>query len=362
MGIEFKLSDRELPASPAFVRFLARALSPAHLASEVWPDQISEQLWHAEAAREQDVGRATEEVMSAERGRAWVARAYSLFVSLLTGDLEPLAELQSRFRFITVTGIPRTGGSYLTAEIYRSLNIEPRTVPGVIAHDSFPEAGPYLLLPGFNSWTSTLKSTAEYLTMVEIFFAGHRPRDGRIVVPKKLTQSVYAGAFFARVFGPQSDHILTVRHPVAACISTYEKSGGLPRGGRFAVRSNIEAWCRRDLEHEGWSATELGAMDYFDVYLRYWEHYHLRLATDLTLVSRPPRVVAYGAAAFTSLAQHYHDLHASGLQAAAFHVADEARRRHTGWIELARAPIDRVAAIWESAGLAFPRDEIDQAM
>jgi hypothetical protein len=362
MGIEFKLSDRELPASPAFIRFLAQTLAPADAEPQAWPDQISEQLWHADPEQEQRVARATEQVMCTDQGRAWVARAYSFFVCLLTADLAPLEEFQARFRFITITGIPRTGGSYLTAEIYRSLNIEPHTVPNTIAHDSFPEAGPYLLVPGFNSWTTTLRSTAEFLTMVEIFFAGQRPRGGRIVVPKKLTQSVYAGAFFQRVFGPQSEHILTVRHPAAACISTYEKSGGLPRGGRFAVRSNIEAWCRRDLEQAGCSAARLDAMDYFDVYLRYWEHYHLRVATEMTLMPPRPRIVAYGAAAFTSLAQHYHELHASGLQAAAFQVADEARRRHPAWIDLARASLDRVAGTWQGVGLSFPREEIDRAM
>ena len=48
----------------------------------------------------------------------------------------------------------------------------------------------------------------------------------------------------------------------------------------------------------------------------------------MTVMRRRPRVVAYGADAFTSLAQHYHDLHESSLQAAPFQVADEAQRRH----------------------------------
>jgi hypothetical protein len=362
MSIEFKLSDRELPASPAFIRFLAETLSLTKAEPQVWPDQICEQLWHVDTRQQQRMGETAELILQTEQGRAWVARAYSLFVYLLTGDLEPLAQLQSRFRFITVTGIPRTGGSYLTAEIYKSLNIDPHTVPNVIAHDSFPEAGPYVLAPGFNGWTTTLKSTAEFLTMVEIFFAGHRARSGRIVVPKKLTQSVYAAAFFQRIFGPQSEEIFTVRHPAAACISTYEKSGGLPADGRFRVRSNIEAWCRRDLEHQGWSAAQLETMDYFEVYLRYWEHYHLRFATDATVMLRRPRIVPYGADTFIALAQHYHDLHASGLKAAPFHVADAARRRYPEWIEFAQASIESVARTWQRMGLVFPREEVNQAL
>src|SRR5579863_10554363 len=113
MGIEVRLTDRELPASPAFVRFLAQALSRTAIEHQGWPDQVSEELAHADPAQLSLTLEAAEQVM--RRGRELVARAYSLFAALLTGNLDPLAAFHSRFRFVTVTGIPRTGGSYLTA-------------------------------------------------------------------------------------------------------------------------------------------------------------------------------------------------------------------------------------------------------
>ena len=82
MGIELKLSDRELPASPVFIQFLANALLLTAAESQVWPDQRSEHLWHVDAEQHQRVARAAEQVMRMEQGRAWVARAYSLFVCL----------------------------------------------------------------------------------------------------------------------------------------------------------------------------------------------------------------------------------------------------------------------------------------
>jgi hypothetical protein len=362
MGIELKLSDREFPASPAFIRFLAQRLSHGATDSQIWPDQISEQLVHSDDEPSDKVSQLAEQVMRTQQGRDWVVRAYSLFVGLLTGTLDSLAEFQSRFRFITITGIPRSGGSYLTAELYKSLLIDPYRVPNTIAHDSFPLAGPYRLAPGFNSWTATLKSTAEFLTMVEIFFADRRTHGGRVIVPKKLTQSVYAAAFFQQVFGSHSEHLITLRHPVAACISTYEKSGGLPPHGRFLVRSNIEAWCRRDLEHASWPAAQLSEMDYFSVYLRYWEQYHLHLAAYLILALPRCHILAYGADTLQSLAQHYHDLHGSGLDAAPFQMPDQAMRRHPAWVGLAQPAIDRVAASWERAGLVFPHEQLEQAI
>lgn len=156
-------------------------------------------------------------------GRARLARAYTLLFSLLTGDLEPLLASQSRFHFVTFIGIPRTGGSYLTAELYRGLDLVPKHVPNGLAHDSFPEVGPFQLESGVNSWVVSLKTLAEYLTMVEIYFGDRRPHSGKIIVPKKLTKAVYAGGLFHRVLGEGTKHVITLRHPVASCVSTYEK-------------------------------------------------------------------------------------------------------------------------------------------
>ncbi len=358
MGLEFKLSDRELPVSPVFVHFLAQVLEKLPFDRQVWAEQRSETL----SSNEIDLNRIADAatlVMGSAFGRERLARAYSLLFALLTGDLGPLSELQSRFHFVTCIGIPRTGGSYLTAELYRALGMVPEHVPSGLAHDSFPEVEPFQLQPGINSWVVTLKTMAEYLTMVEIFFGDRKSHRGRIVVPKKLTKAVYAGGLFHRVLGQGAAHVLTVRHPVASCVSTYEKSGGLPADGRFSVRSNIEEWCHRDLKHIGCSVGQLNRMDYFDAYLRYWEHYYLSLALTGLSASRHLQVVAFGKDALQSAAQNHHDLYGSGLHASEFHTSDKARRLHPEWLERAHPAIDRVEAAWKSVGISFPMEEID---
>lgn len=361
MGLEFKLTDRELPASPAFIHFLARHLGVGRPASrEIWDDQRSEVLVGAAGNAEAEAARAADAVMAMPRGRELVARAYGLLCALLIGDSESVRELVVRFHFVTVIGIPRTGGSYLTAELYRAIGMPPASVPQAIAHDSFPTIGPFELRDGENTWVTSLKTMAEYLTMVECHFEGAEPRHGgRIVVPKKLTQGAYAGAFVRQLLGERAEHILTVRHPAAACLSTYEKSGGLPPGGRFAVRSNIEAWCRRDLGFAGISAERLSTMDYFEAYLRYWELYHLMLA-GTGLPGALVRVAAFERGQLTALAQRFHTEFAGGGQAAEFDVSQRARQLHPEWLERARPAIERVAAQWSTMGLAFPRDAIEE--
>jgi hypothetical protein len=359
MGVEFKLTDRELPVSPVFINFLAQRLCGRPFEREIWANQLSETLARGDEDLHRRAAEAAEFVMGNATGRESLARAYSLLFALLTGMLVPLDELLSRFHFVNVIGIARTGGSYLTAELYRAIGMVPEQVPNALAHDSFPEAGPFQLQPGSNSWVLSLKTMAEYLTMVEIFFADQKQYAGKIVVPKKLTKSIYAGGFFHRVLGEDMEYILTVRHPAAACVSTYDKSGGLPIDGRFIVRSNIEEWCRRDLQYAGCSTDQLQSMDYFDAYLRYWEQYHLSLATSGLSASRDLRVVAFGKSALQSIAQGYHERYASGLQAFEFHVSDKARQRHPEWIERAQPSIERIAAIWKLVGIAFPADEIN---
>lgn len=358
MGLEFKLSDRELPVSPVLVQFLAHMLRGLPFDRAIWAEQRSESLSPTNLDLS-GLAAAAGLVMGSDWGRERLARAYTLLFSLLTGEMSPLRELQSRFHFITFIGIPRTGGSYLTAELCRAIGLVPARVPNYVAHDSFPELGPLQLQPGVNSWVLSLKTIAEYLTMVETFFGGRKPNNGKIVIPKKLTGAVYAGSLIHRVLGEETQHVLTVRHPVASCVSTYEKSGGLPADRRFTVRSNIEEWCRRDLRHTGSNAEKLSCMDYFEAYLRYWEYYHLSVAMTGLSASRHLKVVAFDKTALESAAQGYHGRYGSQLPVSEFHTSDRARRLHPEWIESAQPAIDRVAAAWSSAGMVFPAEEIE---
>jgi hypothetical protein len=204
----------------------------------------------------------------------------------------------------------------------------------------------------------SLQTMAEYLTMVELHFGAARRHHGKVVVPKKLTKGIYAGGFFHRVLGEWVEHVLTLRHPVAACISTYEKSGGLPADGRFAVRSNIEDWARRDLLYTGCKAEELARMDYFDAYLRYWEQYHYYVATTGLSGTRDLRVVVYGRERMETQARRFHRRYDSEREVGRFVADDQARRRHPDWYQRAQPVVERVAAACSRVGIAFPLEQV----
>ena len=158
----------------------------------------------------EDAPENAKRVMAHKQGQAAIGRAYQLLLALLTGDVDAIKDIQLKFHFINVIGIPRNGGSYLTKELYRSMGYDPTCVPNVIAHDGFPDAGPFRFEKGVNSWVSSLHTMAEYLTMIEIYLGKNKPHSGKIVVPKKLLKGTYARGFFHRILGQAVENILTV--------------------------------------------------------------------------------------------------------------------------------------------------------
>ncbi|MBI4693326.1 MAG: hypothetical protein HY749_04825 [Gammaproteobacteria bacterium] len=358
MGVEIKLSDRELPVSPVFIDFLYHIVAEVPFEGAVWGDQLSEALTNEQARLVRSATDNATLVLSNAVGQQAIGRAYQLLVALMTGDVELIKDIQLRFHFINIIGVPRNGGSYLTKEIYRALGFHPDRVPNVIAHDGFPEAGPFTFDRGVNSWTTSLQTMAEYLTMVELYFGKNKPHSGKIVVPKKLTKGTYAGGFFHRILGHAVENILTVRHPVTSCISTYEKSGGWPANGKFAVRGNIEEWARRDLVYTGVDPEEIANTDYFDAYLRYWEQYHYYVATTGLSASRDIIIVAYGKERMEDLVKSfYYRFGHRDPKPESFEVFDN-HARHPEWFRKAEPVVKRVAEVWNTVGLRFPFEEV----
>jgi hypothetical protein len=358
MGIEIKLTDHELPASPVFIDFLHRQIS-GHGHEASWHDQISETLVPMDAeGRIRQAQSVAEAVLAHPLGQRAIFRAYELFTALLTGDEHKLKSIHDRFRFVVVVGCPRHGGTYVTKQLFRALGCDPEQIPNPIAHDGFPNSAPFHFSPGFNSQTQLLLQTAEYLAMVETWFGDRQPVDGKIVVPKKATKAAYHGGFFRMVFGPDAEYIVTLRHPLAACISTYEKSGGLPAGGGFATRGNIEEWAWRDLGVIGRAPPAPAGMRYIDAYLGYWDYYHRQLAdSGLAAAARSWQVVAYGKGRLMTLAAKTNCRFGIGNVVEEFEARQKAMR-HPDWIEDADAALRHIAATWRSRNLPFPVMEL----
>lgn len=360
MGVEIKLTDKEFPVSPVFIDFLHRHIEQKPY-EVTWHDQLSEELVPAKADEAQQAAIAVaEQVLQHPTGQKAIYRSYELLTALLTGQPEKLRFFHERYRFICVVGCPRHGGSYLTKQLFLALGIDPDGVPNALAHDGFPDAAPFQFKENFNSLTTMIQNMAEYMAMVEVFFANSRLYDNFVVVPKKATKAAYQGAFFNAALGPNTEYVITLRHPIPACISTYEKSTGLPASGKFQVRGNIEEWARRDNEFLGVLAEDVTSRDYFDIYLRYWEHYHYNLVLTGLRTNRKWNVVVYSEERMKRLATEWFVRFRNKGQPEQFKVFNT-RDRHKEWRNSAEAGIRRVAAAWAAVGVAFPLEELLEA-
>jgi hypothetical protein len=353
MDIELKFNRQQLPLTLPFIDFLTRWYGGMEFPEQKWPEQLKEYLYDSEADFAANPGENFDRLMADPASRRSIGRVYDWLNTLMVADTRQMAELRCKFRFVSIIGIPRNGGTYVTKEIYRSQGYDPTTVPEAMAHDNFPDASPFELTDGHNSWISSLLTMAQYLTMVELYFGAKATAKHPVLVPKKVTKGVYAGGFFNSVFGQASEKIFTLRHPVPCCISTYEKSGGLPANGKFAVRSTIESWIHRDLVSIGLSGVEIARMNYFDAYLRYWEHYHVLTATTGMATGTSSRVVVYGKLRMQQIAAEYHRRSGSKTTPDAFVVSDQYRTRHPDWLTKSTHAIERVAHYWHGVGLKF---------
>ena len=359
MSVRITLTDAHIPPSVPFLEFLDSWLAGVEFDGSSWatygqerPEPLGRRLSPNTSYR------LRQRIGGSAAGMRHLGRAYELFVALLVGDVDAIRAVQHRFRFVLVVGAPRSGGKYLTKELFRALGHVPSRVPAVLAHDGFPEAAPWRFDRSGTTWVESLHTMAEYLAMVELFFAAADRHDDHVVVPKKATKAVYAPGLFQSVLGACADGVITIRHPVPSCISTFESAGGLPADHRFVQRGNIERLWARDLLSAGFSDREVADMDYFDAYLRYWEDYHVRLTMSGSNLTRHYRVVAYGAERLMREARRNADRFGSlGADVEEFHVSNR-RDRHPEWVARAEPALHRVGDQWARVGMTFPIDEI----
>jgi hypothetical protein len=358
VGVSLTFTDEQFTLAPLFMDFLYRHFRGG-FAEQHWHDQLAEGFGGDGNVMLSATTHAVE-MMSDDKAQKAVLRSYELFSAFLTGNAEQLKPFHYRYNFICVVGAPRHGGSYLTKELFRALGHDVKRVPHAIAHDGFPDATPFDFDQGYSAYTRMMHNMAEYLTMVELYFADSRAHGNLIPIPKKATKAAYQGGFFDRVLGPNAEYLITLRHPVPACISTYEKSGGLPANGHFAVRGNIETWIRRDNIYAGIPAEKIEQLDYFDAYLNYWEHYHYNLLLTGLRLNPKWQVVAYGKERLENLARGFHERFGRTDAPEDFSVRDQ-RARHPDWMIKAEPAVRRVADVWLRAGVPFPFDAVMEA-
>jgi len=295
-------------------------------------------------------------------------------VAVLSGDYPRVRDYLRHVRFAFVIGYPRSGGSYLTKELLRSVGLDHTRVSEALAHDGFPEiretwydwAGdrPYYHLQ------SSVFQVAEFLVIANLYYqlktarrAGGQPgtqAEGHWLAPKKMHKIVHWGSSFKMLLGQgRADYLVTIRHPLPTAISIYEKSGGPTPDGLFparAPRSAIEHWVLSDLMHLGFQQEEVAGMSYFAAVQASWADFHTRMATSgLFLGSRDEiRLLPYGKDTLEGVVRDTRDRYANDAPPEPVMIHDKAAEFPEAREAGDRAVAD-IAATWAQLGLSFPK-------
>jgi hypothetical protein len=297
--------------------------------------------------------------------RRAVSDVLQVMIAVVGGDHEGLRRYLEPIRFAFVIGYPRSGGSYLTKELLRTVGLDHAKVSEALAHDGFPEVSDvwFATLPGerYFHLQDSIFQLAEFLVIASLYYRlkTQRHPHGYWLAPKKFHKIVNWAGSFKYLLGPgRADYLVTVRNPLPTAISIYEKSGGFPKNGRFPVeapRSGIERWVIRDLVTIGHSLAEIAEMDYFLAVQRSWSAYYARLATSgLFLGLRDePQLIGYGAAALEATIQGYRSRHLNPTSVEPVLIHEKAQE-HSRWIAPAEEAVDAMSRHWAGLGLAFP--------
>ncbi len=109
MGVEIKLTDNQLPVSPVFIDFLLHIVEDIPFEGAQWGDQLSEVMLSDQRRIVEQAPENAKRVLAQQQGQAAIGRAYKLLLALLTGDVDAIKDIQLKFHFVNVIGIPRNG-------------------------------------------------------------------------------------------------------------------------------------------------------------------------------------------------------------------------------------------------------------
>lgn len=376
-GIRFGFTAEDFPISAPFAVFLDEVTGGNSFdgyKERDWGDQITEKM--SPSMKEGDIytfiqktRAAANLAFSKPEGNLLVGRAYNAFASLLAGNSAFLSELQGKNRFIFVVSAPRHGGSYLTKELLRAMGKNYNDYPSYFIHDGFPDIRyDWISHDGMESIPMTrraIQQTAEWITMADWFFRDDRPNKGLRTIPKKATKSIYEARFFRDVFGFNAEYVVPIRHPAAACQSLVDKAGGMTNDGLFPLypRSSIENWVQETWANDGVSAHDVSKMSYFTAYLHYWNRYFQVLAVNGMLRNNQKlTILPYTASSFEKYLQSQHDRFHSGRSVESMHIQGKVSALHPEWIQESQPVLQAMSILWESFGVPFPLNELQEAL
>jgi hypothetical protein len=287
-------------------------------------------------------------------------------IALFVGDYQLVRKYLENIRYGFVIGYPRSGGSYLTKELLRTLHLDHTRVSEALAHDGFPELRdiwydrdgdqPYFHLQ------SAVFQTAEFLVISNCYYQikTKQQADGKWFAPKKMHKIInWAGSFKMLLGQGNADYLVTIRHPVPTAISIAEKSGGMPKDRQFPAnspRSAIERWILTDLMLLGYSMQQILGLSYTEAVQVSWSNFYARMATSgLFLGERSEiTILPYGKAVLEESIKAFRSRYYNSAAPEPVLIHEKAVE-YPDWLQEGNTAVAAMTDLWCSLGLTFPR-------
>lgn len=288
-----------------------------------------------------------------------------IVLAMIAGDYPAIRNYLKGTEFVFIIGYPRTGGSYLTKSIIQSFGLNHKEIPEPLAHDGFPNIMDRWQVADGQKPLSYLYESfvqlAEFLVISKAYYQLKAKSNQLISYPvvKKIHKAVHSGHGLKMLFNPgQADYLMTFRNPLPVAISIYEKSGGLPEDGLFPAtrqRSWIESMIVHDLTMEGYSLTEIAAMDYYQAVEKSWIRFYSKLAISgfFSGSKEGVRLIPYGQAPLQETVKFYQEKYQlkNNLEAVYIHKKS---KQFPDYIKKSKATVKAMQNHWASLGLNFP--------
>ena len=217
--------------------------------------------------------------------------SYDLMNGFTAGDRSVTGKYLDGKKFYFVSGIMRSGGTYIFQEVGSCLGIEWNKLSFPMSHDAIPT---YKLLKEYHkpeAFMPLLFEICQFLVWVR-----RETGDAPYVVQKRIAYA-HAIPFLESIFGERAEYLITIRHPGSSCTSFAEMEGideesvppQSPNGWKSTVLTRnpfIRDWDRLDFRHR---------------YLMFWRTYYMDVVrSGMALERIHPNLYGDGMAAFVT--------------------------------------------------------------
>ena len=302
-GFSISFLDTELPLSYDYVQFMHNKMLESEADIHDWYNQHKETnhcLLDKDRINRQDKLAKDLIEKEPEATTEMITLVYSLFRKLVLGNLEAIKVID-KIAPVFVVGLPRSGGTYVTKQLYKGLHIDYKQVSSALGHDGMPGVPEFTYDIGkqgevVNRRTHSYLSIAEFIIMASDYYS-HLPNawyaDGRLVFPKKLCNLIYDYNLFKYVF-PHAKYIVTYRSPLGFLGSIMDKAKKKDPLSPFSVDLVIEQWADSLVHSSNYVLEKESDAQYYKIMLEYHRLYYQRLAASGILSDPSVSIVEFG--------------------------------------------------------------------